>query len=583
MDSLSDMRSKMADGDYISALAQLKRNPMMTISDEDARAFLNNLALLVPEADASTNLNTYQQNMIETSSFVYKRCERQNVFRGFGSAEKDAYPLSSMNEVTPQRLEELTGLNVASLTPKQRGLYWQAAGIAVCGAEYLLGTAIGVDPLLTFIPLTFAGLAIDQIFYKGAFAESIYQAVFPEYKQKIIYHEAGHFLLAYLLGIPVRGIVTNAMDARKYPDIRGSAGTIFFDSKLAEEIDAQKVSRGSIDRLSIVIMAGIAAEAIKFDRAEGGVSDEQSLTGFLSSVQPPWSITRIQGQARWAVSQAILLIKEHQASYDALVKMLQEGRGVGDAVLAIEANLPSILPTAQRMQERINKRKKRDMEALMRFVQRRIYRAGGIAPGPASAPGPLGADSAALSSLSTVSGEANAPAVTPVDGAAPAAASDKMAILDAQEESRVKIDEFAERMRLLETAVKRQDLDIEKLTCGGIWLNDLRSLGGDEKDARGGGGGWERGNGVVVTPLGKTVVLPPPLPGYDVAVEKLARADGLIAADGTDRAAVADNVGEAGPSRLPSPSAIELLTSHRGYQFKELELAEAESKRKVRG
>ena len=210
------MRDRLSNGDYSGAYNVLKRNPMMNLSMEDARVFLNHLDKLVSTEEAGNTMDeeSYQKKLIETSSYLYKRCARQMVIRGFGSVDADGYPLSSMNEVSPQRLEEITGLPMTSLTPKSRGLYWQLAGISVCAAEFLLGNAIGIDPLYTLIPGTMAIFAVDQLFYKGAYFESAYQKLFPEYKEKIIYHEAGHFLLAYLLGVPVRGVVTSAMDAR---------------------------------------------------------------------------------------------------------------------------------------------------------------------------------------------------------------------------------------------------------------------------------------------------------------------------------------------------------------------------------
>ena len=210
------LRDRLSDGDYSGAYNVLKRNPMMNLSMEDARVLLNHLDKLVSTEEAGNTMDeeAYQKKLIETSSYLYKRCARQMVIRGFGSVDADGYPLSSMNEVSPQRLEEITGLPMTSLTPKSRGLYWQLAGISVCAGEFLLGNAIGIDPLYTLIPGTMAIFAVDQLFYKGAYFESAYQKLFPEYKEKIIYHEAGHFLLAYLLGVPVRGVVTSAMDAR---------------------------------------------------------------------------------------------------------------------------------------------------------------------------------------------------------------------------------------------------------------------------------------------------------------------------------------------------------------------------------
>jgi hypothetical protein len=269
-------------------------------------------------------------------------------------------------------------MSIASLTPMQRTTYWRLAGIGFCLLEFAFGKFAGIDPLTTLIPATFALFSVDQIFYRGAAFESVYQKAFPEYKKKIIYHEAGHFLLAYLLGIPVRGCVTNAWDARKYPDIKGQAGTIFYDPKLADELLNQKITRSSLDRMSVVIMGGIAAEAIRFGKAEGGAVDEQSLVGFLTSIQPPWNILRIQGQARWAAMQAILLIREHEKSYAALCLALEEGKSVGDAILAIEENLPTVLPSAQRINERKIRKKTMESDLLMRYIQKITWKVGGI-------------------------------------------------------------------------------------------------------------------------------------------------------------------------------------------------------------
>lgn len=173
--------------------------------------------------------------------FLYRRLKRQNLLRGYDCIDGKDYP-RKMGEVSPAKLEEVTGLSVSALSPKQRSTYWRLAGLAVCALELLFGSQLGVDPLLTFIPLTIAAVMADQIGFKGAYSESIYAAVYPDYRQKVICHEAGHLLLAYLLGIPVRGCVTNAWDARKYPEINGQAGTIFYDVKMAEELAKQKVS-----------------------------------------------------------------------------------------------------------------------------------------------------------------------------------------------------------------------------------------------------------------------------------------------------------------------------------------------------
>ena len=65
------------------------------------------------------------------------------------------------------------------------------AGIGLCGVQLLMGNELGIDPITTTIPLTFGLLLADQLALKGAVFETIYQTLFPEYRDKIIHHEAG--------------------------------------------------------------------------------------------------------------------------------------------------------------------------------------------------------------------------------------------------------------------------------------------------------------------------------------------------------------------------------------------------------
>ena len=379
--------------------------------------------------------------------------ERQKILKGFGCIDGE-YPEKS-TDISPAKLEELTGLSIASLTPKERTTYWRLAGVLLCAIEYIFGINIGIDPLFTLIPLTFFLLGVDQLFYKGASFETVYRTLFPEYGSKIIAHEAGHFLIAYLLGVPVRECVTNAWDARKNPDIKGQAGTIFFDSKLAEEMDKQQVTRTSLNRLSVVIMAGIAAEALKFGRAEGGAVDEQSLIGFLNSIQPPWNILRIQGQARWAVLQAILLIKEHMNSYNALVKALEEKKSVGDCVAAIEDNLPAELPATKRVEAKVARKKVSERDSLLRYIQRMTWSVGGIEKE---------VEEKSVEGTITSSEESKEPV------ASTAAQADEDVV------------NFTMKIRMLEDAVRKGKVNTENETAdspaktGGVWLNGLSSV-----------------------------------------------------------------------------------------------------------
>lgn len=430
----SDMKDHISKGEYETCLQILKRNPLTHLSLEDGKDLLNN----IDKMDVVT-----VEEKTEATSLIYKRLSRQKVLKGFGCIESD-YPETSV-EISPVKLEEISGLPITALTPRERANYWRVAGIAFCLSEYVIGSKLGIDPLYTLIPATLLLFLSDQLFLRGAVFESVYQTLFPEYKKKIIYHEAGHFLMAYLLGVPIRDCITSAWEARKNSEIKGQAGTIFYDTKVADELAKQQISRSSINRLSVIIMGGIAAEATEFGKSEGGIADEQSLITFLNGVQPPWNILRIQGQARWAALQAILLIREHKEAYNALVRCLEEGKGIGDCVAAIESNLPQVLPSVQRRTAREEKRKEQERERLSSYVSMMTTRVGGVAPGN----------------------------ITTADTMTSSAASRFV-----EEESRSSaVEEFTRRIRTMEQAVIKGDLGVPGKQ-GGVWLNDLRGLRG---------------------------------------------------------------------------------------------------------
>ncbi|CAI5466518.1 unnamed protein product [Closterium sp. Yama58-4] len=98
-------------------------------------------------------------------------------------------------------------------------------------------------------------------------------------------------------------------------------------------------SKSSSKSYSIVLFAGVAAEAVQYGQAEGGEGDENLFKAFLSNLQPSWSGPQMANQARWAVVQAYLLLQRNRAAHSAVVEVLKAGGGMGDVVMAIEHNM----------------------------------------------------------------------------------------------------------------------------------------------------------------------------------------------------------------------------------------------------
>jgi len=221
-------------------------------------------------------------------------------------------------------------------------------------AGVLLGVVEGLSSMYLDIPLEVMVITtlilgfMDKLLVNGAVFETFSRLVMPGLSNKILRHEAGHFLIAYLIGCPVEGCVLSSWAALQDARFGGqrnslSAGTSFFDPDLSEQVNGKKpLSRESIDRFTMIVMAGIAAEAIYFGQADGGAGDEMSLIRFLGSIRPRsngatvWTNEGIRNQARWGALQAVLMLKEYKASYEALVDALERGGGLGECVYAIE-------------------------------------------------------------------------------------------------------------------------------------------------------------------------------------------------------------------------------------------------------
>jgi len=99
------------------------------------------------------------------------------------------------------------------------------------------------------------------------------------------------------------------------------------------------VGRESIDRYSSIVMGGIAGEAVKYGRAEGGKSDEEALVRFLGSLvggTRGWDGERMKEEARLGAMNAVRLIREHEKECERLVEVMAEGGGLGECVVAVE-------------------------------------------------------------------------------------------------------------------------------------------------------------------------------------------------------------------------------------------------------
>lgn len=202
---------------------------------------------------------------------------------------------------------------------------------SLAGFSFLADNGIDFRPKLAII----LGLGLLDSVYLGGAGLGQVLSLWPPYRRRVLVHEAGHILTAYLLGCPVRGVILEPLQAVQI-GIQGQAGTQFWDETLESELNRGELSSASFDRYCMVLFAGIAAEALIYGEAEGGESDENLFKAVVSLLRPPWSLSQMSNQARWAVQQSYILLKDHKNVHRAAVKALEKSSSLGFIIRKIE-------------------------------------------------------------------------------------------------------------------------------------------------------------------------------------------------------------------------------------------------------
>ncbi len=177
-------------------------------------------------------------------------------------------------------------------------------------------------PILTIFAIV-VGTTIDGFFLQSTAATLILAAIAgtnPAYRQRIVEHEAGHFLVAHLLEIPITGYTLSAWES--FRQGQSAQGGVLFAPPPSD------ISSQLLHKYCTVWMAGIAAEKSIYDRSEGGSEDRQKLRGVLFRVGKQQQ--EIVQQENLAALHARTIIQTHQAAYQALVIAMNNRTAVAD-------------------------------------------------------------------------------------------------------------------------------------------------------------------------------------------------------------------------------------------------------------
>ncbi|KAL3689155.1 hypothetical protein R1sor_015464 [Riccia sorocarpa] len=183
-----------------------------------------------------------------------------------------------------------------------------------------------------FVPYLVGGISLG-VLAVGSVSPGLLQAgidlfsgAFADNEERVLRHEAAHFLVAYLVGLP---IVAYSLDI-------GKEHVNLVDEKLQKRIYAGQLDPRELDRLAVVSMAGLAAEGLRFDKVTGQSADLFSLQRVINRAKPPLSNSDQQNITRWAVLYGASLLKNNGKAYEALMEAMKRKAPVAECVEAIE-------------------------------------------------------------------------------------------------------------------------------------------------------------------------------------------------------------------------------------------------------
>jgi len=194
------------------------------------------------------------------------------------------------------------------------------------------------------------GLATPR-FLQGGVAR-VRSIVSPEYRERMLRHEAGHFLVGHLVGLPVASY--SAAAAESAVEVALNDGTRAGTREHGGEAGPAEDPEELLNALAIVSLAGVVAECLCFGKAEGGLADLSQLQQFQDSLLPRAAMAAAdnkeerkrqrrrrdedqRNRVRWAAVQAYLLLHENGALFERLVQAMGRNASPEECICAMNA------------------------------------------------------------------------------------------------------------------------------------------------------------------------------------------------------------------------------------------------------
>ncbi|KAK1421527.1 hypothetical protein QVD17_23939 [Tagetes erecta] len=235
---------------------------------------------------------------------------------------------TSLRELTTLGLKNAENLAIPSVRNDAAFLF------TVVGTTGFLGVLAGQLPgdWGFFVPYLIGSISL-VVLAVGSISPGLLQAAiggfstfFPDYQDRIARHEAAHFLVAYLVGLPILGY---SLDI-------GKENVNLIDEKLEKLLYSGQLDSKELDRLAVVAMAGLAAEGLKYDKVVGQSADLFTLQRFINRSKPQLKSQEQQNLTRWAVLFAGSLLKNNQKLHEAVMSAMSKKASVVECIQAIE-------------------------------------------------------------------------------------------------------------------------------------------------------------------------------------------------------------------------------------------------------
>ncbi|XP_023515950.1 uncharacterized protein LOC111779959 isoform X2 [Cucurbita pepo subsp. pepo] len=158
-------------------------------------------------------------------------------------------------------------------------------------------------------------------------------------------HEAGHFLVGYLMGVlPKQYEVPSIQALRQNRFAEGNVSFVGFEF-LGEENKGRQENKGTISstklkQFSCVILGGLAAELLVAGKSDGHLADILKLESVLIWLGLPNSDA--DRHLKWAAMNTAFIMSRHSETRSILAKVMALGKSIGFCIDTIENCLQGI-------------------------------------------------------------------------------------------------------------------------------------------------------------------------------------------------------------------------------------------------